>query len=109
MLKTVLRKGHVLGVECFDKGVGVANRQRSERRGLDQSQYEATLSGTTAPAFGVVVVKDSLLDRLVSIRPMETPVLPAAVQVNHFVLDAKSLRLLFEPPAFRDGRLGTFR
>lgn len=55
----ILGKGHVLGVERFDKGVGVADWQRLERCGLDQSQNEATFGGTTVPAFGLVVVQGS--------------------------------------------------
>ena len=105
----ILGKGHVLGIERFDKRVGMSDRQRLEGRGLDQSQYEAALSGTTVPAFGVAVVKDSQLDRLVGIRPMEAPVISAAVQLNHFVLDAKSLCLLFEAASLRGGCLGILR
>jgi hypothetical protein len=45
MLKSILGESHVLGLERFDKGVGMADRQRLERCGLDQSQNEPAISG----------------------------------------------------------------
>lgn len=38
---------------------------------------------------------------------MEAPVLPGAVQMDHFMLDAEALCLLFEAAALRGGSLGT--
>lgn len=57
VLKSILGESHVLGVERFDKGVGIADRQRFERCGLDQSQNETALGHTTEPASGLVVVQ----------------------------------------------------